>query len=138
MLRRVLVVTCWAAVLIAVGCTTAERVTLGDARLRVVVADDEVSRVQGLQGYDGLEPDEGMLFEWADADIRSFAMKEVSFPIEVVFIDEGSRVSAIYPLQPGDTHVVTSPSPCRYVVEVPAGWTADHDVSVGSLFERAP
>ena len=64
-------------------------------------------------------------------------MLDVSFPIDVVFVGEDERISAIEPLDPGDTGLVVSPGPCRYVVELPQGWADENGVAVGDTFEYA-
>lgn len=112
-------------------------VTLDGIEVQVEVADNPAERSRGLQGHDQLVAGEGMLFIFEDAAPRTFAMKDVSFPIDVVFIAEDGTVSAIEPLDPGDTRLVSSPGPCRYVVELPQGWAAREGIVVGSAFEVA-
>lgn len=121
------------------GCVPAREtvVTLDGIEVRVEIADDPSERSRGLQGYDPLPAGEGMLFIFEDAAPRTFAMKEVSFPIDVLFVAEDGTVSAIEPLDPGDTRLVSSPGPCRYVVELPQGWAAREGIVVGSAFEVA-
>lgn len=112
-------------------------VTLDGITIPVVVADDDAERSQGLQGYEPLAEGEGMLFTFEDVAPRTFAMKGVTFPIDVVFIDENLAVSAIEPLDPDDTRLVSSPGPCPYVVELPQGWAEANGISVGGAFELA-
>ena len=52
---------------------------------------------------------------------RTFAMKQVAFPIDVLFIAEDGTVSAIESLDPGDMRLVTSPSPSPLRRGAPAG-----------------
>jgi len=109
-------------------------VTLGGESVRAYVADDPDERSRGLQGYAPLADGEGMVFVYADNDIRVFAMKDVTFPIDVVFIAEDMTVSAIEPLDPDETRTVSSPGPSRYVVELPQGWAAENGIVAGSIF----
>lgn len=128
----------WCMVLVALvsGCSAdAPRViTLDGVEVRVRVADDDGERSRGLQGYGALPEGEGMLFVWDDAAVRTFAMKEVTFPIDVVFIGEDLTVAAIEPLDPGDTRLVSSPGPCGYVVELRQGWAAGQGIAIGDGF----
>lgn len=119
------------------GCVPepSEGVTLGGVDVRVVVADEPAEWSRGLQGYDELEPGEGMLFIFDESRERTFAMMSVAFPIDVVFISEDSIVTAIEPLEPGETRLVTSPGPAPYVLELPQGWAADEGIGVGSELE---
>src|SRR5574340_1289798 len=125
----------------AVGCAPAPRfdaeVTLGAVTVRAYVADDAEEQSQGLQGYDALAPGEGMLFAYDDSAVRTFAMKGVTFPIDVVFGGEDLTVSAVEPLDPGDTRLVSSPGPCPYVLELPQGWAEEQGIGAGSGFEVA-
>lgn len=111
--------------------------TLDGVPVEVIVADDLEEWTRGLQGYDGLAEGEGMLFDFGSAASRTFAMKDVTFPIDVVFIAEDGTVSAIEPLEPGDTRSVTSPSPSAYVIELPHGWADENGIAVGDRFSCA-
>lgn len=113
----------------------ADTITLGGQELHVFVADDDTERSRGLQGYGELDPGEGMLFVFDDLAVRTFAMKDVSFPIDVVFIAEDLTVSAVVPLEPGSTDLVTGPGASPYVVELPQGWAAEQGIGVGSELE---
>lgn len=130
------------AVAVQAGCAPVdpappeERMTtmLGGIEVRVTLADDADERSRGLQGHEPLEPGEGMLFVFTDSAIRTFAMKEVAFPIDVVFIGRDLTVSAIEPLEPGDERLVRSPGPSSYVIELPQGWAAENGIVIGSAF----
>jgi hypothetical protein len=126
------------AVLLGTACSLGapERVivTLDGVEVIAEVADQAAERAHGLQDHEPLEPGEGMLFIFEDSAPRTFAMKEVAFPIDVVFIDDDLIVRAIEPLDPGDERLVTSPCPCAYVLELPQGWAASRDIGPGSAF----
>lgn len=123
--------------LVLVGCSAepSKTITLGTAEVRVFVVDGATERSEGLQGYEPLADGTGMLFVFMDGRTHTFAMKDVSFPIDVVFIGEDLRVSAVEPLDPGDTRHVTSPGPAPFVVELPQGWAEEQGVGVGSAFD---
>lgn len=110
-------------------------ITLGGVEVRVFVADDPSEWQQGLQGYEALKDGQGMLFVFDDVAARTFAMKDVSFPIDVVFFDENLTVDAIYPLDPSDTQIVGSPGPSSYVLELPQGWAEANGITLGSELE---
>lgn len=124
-----------ACLLTACGPEPGPTVSLDGVTIDVIVADDAGEYSRGLQGYEPLDEGEGMLFVFADVAPRTFAMKEVSFPIDVLFVAEDGTVSAIEPLDPGDLHLVTSPSPSLYVVELPQGWAAENGIAIGDRFE---
>lgn len=134
-----LAITTLALVLVLVGCASAPeaQVTLGGTEVRVLVADTSDERARGLQGRRSLDPGEGMLFVFDDLEVRTFAMKEVTFPIDVVFIGADMRVTAIESLDPGDTRHVTGPAASAYVLELPQGWAEAEDIGIGSVFAVA-
>jgi uncharacterized membrane protein (UPF0127 family) len=127
------------AVTAATGCVGSpdERieVRLDGVPVEVVVAERAAERLRGLQGSDPLGEGEGMLFVWEESGSRTFAMKDVSFPIDVIFFDESLRVSAIEPLDPGDTRRVTSPGPAPYVLETAQGWAEAAGITVGDTLD---
>lgn len=103
----------------------------------MLVARTVSERRAGLSGLDGLADGQGMLFVYDPPQVAVFGIKDVTFPIEVVFIAENGMVSSIEPLDPGDVdRRVTSPAAVDYVLEVPQGWCEINGVSVGSMFSR--
>jgi uncharacterized membrane protein (UPF0127 family) len=134
---RILSALALACLLTACVPEASPTVTLDGVTVNVVVTDSQQEWSQGLQGYDPLADGEGMLFDFGSAAPRTFAMKDVTFPIDVVFIAEDGVVSAIEPLAPGDTRLVTSPSPSAYVIELPQGWAEENGIGIGDPFEYA-
>ncbi len=128
-----------ALLLVATACTsnsdTTTLVRLDGVPVEVDVAETSAEHLRGLQGADALGDGEGMLFVWDESALRTFGMKDVSFPIDVIFFDESLRVSAIEPLDPGDEERVTSPGPSSYVLETPRGWADRAGVALGDQLE---
>jgi hypothetical protein len=126
-------------VLAIAGCAgdggTTDLVRLDGVPIEVSVADTSAEHLRGLQGADPLDDGEGMLFVWDEAAVRTFAMKDVSFPIDVIFFDESLRVSAVEPLDPGDEERVTSPGPSPYVLETPQGWAERAGIAIGAQLQ---
>lgn len=58
----------------------------------VEVADTAGARERGLAGHEPLEDDEGMLFVFETLTPRTFWMKGVDFPIDIIWIAEGKVV----------------------------------------------
>ncbi|PKL58267.1 MAG: hypothetical protein CVT66_10700 [Actinobacteria bacterium HGW-Actinobacteria-6] len=123
-------------VVVLSGCAVAPmpRVTLGGQAVDAYLADTMAKRSQGLQGFDGLADGEALLFVYPDERVRTFGMKDVGFPIDVVFIGTDNKVTAVVSLYVGDARKIQSPNPSRYVLELPQGWAAAHDITVGSPF----
>ncbi len=96
-------------------------------------------RTKGLSGTPKLEADEGMIFVYATADLNPFWMKDMLFPLDMLWINENkvvdlkANVPAPEPGQSDFSLPIYMPSaPANFVLEVNAGWAEAHGVAVGS------
>jgi uncharacterized membrane protein (UPF0127 family) len=64
---------------------TETRLALGGRCLRLVIADDEAERVQGLRRRDSLGAYDGMLFVYAQPSNATFTMSTVPVPLDIGF-----------------------------------------------------
>ena len=115
----------------------AHTIHIGDVPVRVEIADTELLRGRGLSGHAPLKSFEGMLFLFQEDGYPSFWMKDMLFPIDIVWISrEGRIVHAIEGLSP-DTYPTTfkTPEVARYVLELPAGFLEAHRVKTGDFVE---
>lgn len=103
----------------------------------VVLADTASKREQGLSGRQKLASGEGMLFVFEKPDIYSFWMKDMLFPIDIVWIDDQYGVVYIQknadPRSYPDTFLPTLPA--QYVLEVNAGFSEKNNLKVGDKVE---
>ena len=104
------------------------------------IADKGALRERGLSYRDGLELDTGMLFVYSDESVRSFWMFEMRFCLDMLWITDGRLVGAAEnacPAESAEDEIprFRSPEPVQYVLEVEAGWMAEHDVEVGAEVE---
>jgi len=102
-------------------------VSIRGEQFRVEVADTPTKREVGLGGKEPLEQNEGMLFIFETLRSRSFWMRDVTFPIDIIWIAEESVVGFDIDVQPEPgvpLHKLThyrSIEPVDMVLEVPAG-----------------
>jgi uncharacterized membrane protein (UPF0127 family) len=98
------------------------------------LASDQASREQGLSGRPGLAEDHGMLFVYRDRAPRTYWMKGMRFPLDIVWIARGRVIGierdAPVPLG-GRLPVYSSDGAADRVLEVRAGWTRRHHVERG-------
>lgn len=86
----------------------------------VWVADTDEARYEGLSSKQSLQPQRGMLFDWKELSVNGLMMRDMSFPIDMVFVDDAGYVQgAVTDVQPEDSR--TKSMMCRYAVELPAG-----------------
>ena len=84
----------------------------------------------GLSGKNELPESHGMLFIYTTVEPRSFWMKGMVFPIDIIYIDGNSSVVHIeknaVPLHTGDNlKLYPSTAPIKYALEVNAGESED-------------
>lgn len=97
--------------------------TIGHARVWVEIADTPAAITQGLSGREKLPDDQGMLFMFERPGIYSFWMKDMHFPIDIVWIDADWRVVDISSqVDPATFPERFAPKESvQYVLEVNAG-----------------
>lgn len=140
-MRRSVAIAATIVLALLIGACTGPGSTsavLGGQKLRLYIADTDEERAAGLSGFDGLASGEAMLFIYPESKPRTFVMRKVAFPIDVIFIGDAGTVDAIEPLDPGESRLVQSPGPSRYVLELPQEWAEAHHVQPGAAFEYAP
>jgi len=76
-----------------------------------------------------------MLFVHDSVGDRTYVMREMSFGIDIVYIDADRTITAIHEApEPGpgeDGNAQEYPGTGQYVLEVNKGWMADRGVEVG-------
>lgn len=116
-------------------------------RNQIILADtaaDEKSRERGLSGRDTLEINEGMLFRFDEAGVYSFWMKDMQFPIDIVWIRENRIVGfkESVPTEPyaaeGQLKRYFPPEPVDKVLELTAGRVRLLRASIGDVVQVRP
>ncbi|WP_226022272.1 DUF192 domain-containing protein [Halomicrobium salinisoli] len=97
------------------------------------VADSTTKRLVGLSRTDALGPDEGMLFVHGEAERHAYVMREMDFPLDIVFLAANGTITEIHhaSVPSGDGDLREYPGHGRYVLEVQRGWTNRTDTAVG-------
>lgn len=109
-------------------------VRVGDKIISVEVADTDTLRTQGLSGRDSLPPNSGMLFIFETPSKYGFWMKDMNFPLDIVWIDESWQVVGVDRLINPDTFpkVFYPNSAVKYVLEINSGETSMLGIDTGS------
>ena len=104
--------------------------TLGTVQAHV--ADDPQERFTGLSDTDSMAADEGMVFVFEREDDRAFVMRDMDFPLDIVFVGADGHITEIAhaPVE-NDTPLTRYEGRAKWVVEVNRGWTEEHGVSEG-------
>jgi uncharacterized membrane protein (UPF0127 family) len=109
------------------------KVILGKQNLTVNVARTAEERSRGLSGVESLSENRGLLFVFVTPGKYGFWMKDMNFPIDIVWIDERMRVAHIENNVSPNTYPTnfTPSQDALYVLEVNAGIVEKAGVSVG-------
>ncbi len=114
-------------------------VTIGAARVSTEVVRDPASKARGLGGRDSLAWDHGMLFPYDRPDFLAFWMKDMRFPIDIIWIRDGRIVDMALrvPFDPqgGPGPTVRPRSLADSVLEVPAGYAQAQGWRIGDRVE---
>ncbi len=115
---------------------TEAEIVFAHTTVRAEVADTESSRIRGLSGRAPLPDGAGMWFDFDASGTPGIWMKEMNFPLDILWFDEGLHVVFVKEnALPESYPEVFSPpsqfSPARYVLEVPAGFVKKYGVSLG-------
>ncbi len=111
-------------------------VVIGDGlRVNVSVAATDATRERGLSGRFGLASDEGMYFLFQKPDQYAFWMKEMRFPIDIIWINAGAIVDITTDVPiPGSDGVLPTFAPripANRALEVRAGFAKAHGLRIG-------
>lgn len=107
---------------------------VGGTKLQVEIADSAVEIEQGLSTREKLGKNEGMYFVLSKKQIVEFWMKEMRFPLDIIWIAEGKIVGFVEnaPIPSGNTiPTFTSPQPITHVLEVNAGFVKQRSIKKG-------
>ncbi len=113
-------------------------VMLGEKKIKVELALTKEDQAQGLSGRISLKENEGMLFVFDKPGEHNFWMKDMKFPIDIIWIDENFNM-VIYikkDARPGSYPETYGPSSdsienAKYVLEVPSGFAEKNNLKIG-------
>ena len=108
-------------------------VAIDGAVVQAKIADTEALREQGLSGTQPLAQDQGMLFVFDSPGYYSFWMKDMNYPIDMIWIGADKKVVYIQPdaMPASYPETFVSTVPAQYVIEVPDGFAKLHAIKAG-------
>lgn len=99
------------------------------------VAESVQDKVAGLQVYDSLKESHGLLFKYSRAQDVIYHMGTVSFPIDILFINERNQIKKICRnIQPG-TLATFGCANVKNVLEIPGGLSDRLGIGIGYTVE---
>ena len=112
----------------------------------VLIADLAITdeqREKGLAVKDQLKENEGMLFIFKELARHSFWMKDMKFPIDIIWLDGNGKVVHVEDnLKPCasvfNCHIYDPNTNSQYVLETVAGFAQKHEISLGTNINIKP
>jgi len=107
---------------------------VGTIPIAVSVADDDLERQQGLSGVEQMGEFAGKLFIFEREDYHGIWMKDMLFPLDIIWLNNEQEVVHIEKNVSPDTYPDSFvPSvPARFVIEVNAFFTQNQGILVGN------
>ena len=110
-------------------------VTINKTQLKTEVAQTQAQREQGLSGRPCIEPDRGMLFVFDKPGQYAIWMKDMKFPIDIVWINASHKTVGLEVNVAPSTypdHFVNKDQPALYVLELKANRAKELGVGLGT------
>jgi len=114
------------------------RIAIAGVTLNVEIAATGADQQKGLSDRDSMAPDHGMLFVFDSEGNWGFWMKDMRFPLDIIWFN--SQRNAVFieqdllPCTPQDCPIHMPPVKATYVLEVNAGFVRAHNISLGGTF----
>jgi uncharacterized membrane protein (UPF0127 family) len=104
---------------------------------RAHLADTPETRERGLMYVTSIEPDQGMLFDFAAPRLVGMWMKNTPLSLDMLFIDEAGRIARIEArTRPFSTALISSETEVRAVLEINGGRAAELGIAAGDLVQH--
>lgn len=98
------------------------------------VVENILDRQKGLSGREKLPYNDGMWFVFPNAGRHGIWMKDMLFPIDIIWLDESNTIVHIEQNVSPDTFpkVFYPNSDAKYVLETNAGWSREHNIKINT------
>lgn len=102
--------------------------------IKIEMASTPEQQYQGLSGRKEICADCGMLFDFSESGPKTFVMRNMRFPLDIVFIDNGVIKNIAANLEPeggAPKNFYKSAGAADQVLEVNGGYCAKYDIKPG-------
>jgi uncharacterized membrane protein (UPF0127 family) len=110
------------------------KVWVGDQELMTEIASRPAEIATGMMFRTNMLENEAMIFVFRDTQPRSFYMRNCIVPLSGAYMSPTGEILQIIDMKPHDeTGIPSDSSNVQFVLEVPQGWFAWHNVSTGAV-----
>ena len=108
-----------------------ETVTIGNSKFYAEVVSSDVKMQKGLGGRSGLCDSCAMLFKFSQAEMHSFWMKDMRFPLDIIWIKNGEVVHVEKNVLENFSGILSPQVDADSVLEINAGNVDKLDIKIG-------
>jgi uncharacterized membrane protein (UPF0127 family) len=109
-------------------------IKINDKTIKVDISDNDCKRILGLSGRKELKNDSGMFFVFPEIGNYGFWMKDMNFPIDILWIDKSLNIIGIEKMVSTSTYpnILGEKYFASYVLEIPSGFSDTNNIKVGN------
>ncbi len=111
-----------------------KKIVINEKIINIELAKSPLEHYIGLSGREELCDNCGLLFIFPDLETRQFVMRNMKFPLDIIFIKNNTIVEILENLEPeGDSpkKIYSSNSPVNNVLEINAGISKQYGLEIG-------
>jgi len=112
-------------------------VEIGGQKIKIEIAYTPEMQEKGLSGRKEIKENEGMLFIFKNSGKYPFWMKDMNFPIDIIWLDQDKKIiffkENVLPNTFPETFV--SEKEAKYVLEVISGFSQKNNLKIGEIVE---
>jgi uncharacterized membrane protein (UPF0127 family) len=111
---------------------------INEAIIKVELAFSQQAEYRGLSFRKALSSDSGMLFVFRDYDERNFVMRNMNFPLDILFIKDNLIINIWKNLPPEGAlpqNIYSSGGEANLVLELPGGYCQEKGIKIGDQLE---
>lgn len=122
------------------GNYSEKNIVIGNQNIKAIIADDICKQDLGLSGNNGLKNNQGMFFVFTKDGSYGFWMKDMKYPLDMIWINSSLQIVGIEKNISPDTYNATDTKKseilgesywAQYVFELPAGFSDKNNVKIG-------
>lgn len=109
------------------------KVYVNNKEISVNIANTDELRLLGLSFTEEINENQGMIFIFDVASRYGFWMKDMNYPIDIIWIDKNYKIVSLTENFSPDTFpkLVYPDYPVKYVLEVKAGFIENNNLKIG-------
>jgi uncharacterized protein len=113
-----------------------EKAVIGETPITVEIVDTNLKMAKGLSGRESIPKNHSMLFVFETLGYHGIWMKNMEFPIDIIWLNEHSEVIHIEEkVLPNSFPKVYEPDkPALFVLELNANFVKENNIKIGDRF----